>query len=93
MSHLHPTDDDRFAASARVDVALDTHTGRYRPLVSSAPMLAPWSAPPAPTGFTSTPPARHDLPSWWPRAVRGALSATLVIMVAKAALLLGLLRF
>ncbi len=79
------------ASSASPTHPIEPYTGRFRSLVSSAPLLAPWSAPPAPTGFSSAPPPARGLPLWWSRAVRGGVALTLALMAAKAALLAGLL--
>ncbi len=62
------------------------------PFVSTASPLAPWSAPPAPTGFTSRPPSARGLPSWWHAALLGAVALTLAIMALRAALFLGWIR-
>lgn len=83
---------DARAASASTP-PLEPYTGRFRSLVSSAPLLALWSAPPAPTGFTSSPPAARGLPGWWSKAVRGGLALTLALMGVKVALLAGLLHW
>lgn len=83
-----------FARETDTNASTAREGGGYAslPLVPSAPPLAPWSAPPAPTAFTSTPPTSDAMPSWWRFGVRYVLAATLLVMAAKAALLFGVVR-
>jgi hypothetical protein len=59
------------------------------PLVSSAPPLAPWSAPPAPTGFSTAPLPVRGMPPWWDLAWRALLALTLLLIVAGAVVILS----
>lgn len=92
LSERGPCDEIGDGLAAAPQPPLEPYTGRFRSLVPSAPLLAPWSAPPAPTGFTSSPPAARGMPSWWSRAVRGGMVLTLALMGVKVAMLAGLLR-